>query len=160
MENRRGFEGNIPRKSTRNVRSGEEMMEVLADDVLRYELLTEQEEERLIESLRGEAMEFAIDVDNTDHPPHDENLAPEAPYTPETKGRFKKVTTEECDKFLIDNQNKNTKYKTKSDLKIFQDWAKENGEMRSLEEISAEELDGLLARMYLGKYCTWSIFKA
>ena len=72
----------------------------------------------------------------------DENDDPE-PSNSEFKERFIKVSPEECDQFLLENQNRNTKYKTKSDLKIFHDWAMETGEMRTVDQIPAEELDGL-----------------
>ena len=62
------------------------------------------------------------------------------------------MSLEDCDQFLRNNVNKNTKYKTKRDLEIFQDWAKENGEMRNLEEISARELDSFLAKMQQGNF--------
>jgi hypothetical protein len=52
---------------------------------------------------------------------------------------------------LQDNANKNTIYKTKSDMKLFYDWSQENDEMRKVEEIPHPELDMLLARFYLGK---------
>jgi hypothetical protein len=38
------------------------------------------------------------------------------------EGRFKAVAEEDTDQFLRDNINKNTNYKTKSDMKIFTDW--------------------------------------
>jgi hypothetical protein len=38
------------------------------------------------------------------------------------EGRFKAVAEEDTDQFLRDNINKNTNYKTKSDMTIFTDW--------------------------------------
>ena len=40
------------------------MMELLGNDVLRYELLSTQEQEQLENELRGEAFEFAIEVES------------------------------------------------------------------------------------------------
>ena len=149
MENQNFAERSVPvRISTRAVRSAKDMMEILADDVLRYELLSEQEQDALEEALQGEAVEFAIEVDKENAPYGSDRDEYYVPESAELKHRVIKVSSEDCEQFLRDNVNKNTKYKTKSDLKIFQDWAKEDGEMRNLEEISAQELDSLLARMY------------
>lgn len=141
------------RKSAKNVRSGEDMMEVLADDVLRYELLSEQEQRAVEEECRGEAVEFPIEVgydDSITVEINKENMNNDD--VPEQNNRFVKITSEDCDQFLQDHVNKNTKYKTKSDLKIFEDWARENGEIRNIQDIPAEDLDSLLARMYLGNF--------
>ena len=54
--------------------------------------------------------------------------------------------------FIKDNRNKNTCTKAKSDLKMFYEWALSNGEMRMIEDIPFPELDGLLARFYLGMF--------
>ena len=61
-------ERNVPDKmTTKTAHSGEDMMKILADDVLRYELfteqLTEQQESALIDGLRGDAVEFPVEVD-------------------------------------------------------------------------------------------------
>ena len=63
--------------------------------------------------------------------------------------RHKVVTLENTEHFIQDNRNKNTCTKTKSDLKMFYEWALSNGEMRIIEDIPFPELDGLLARFYL-----------
>jgi hypothetical protein len=64
--------------------------------------------------------------------------------------RYKVVTLEDTYNCIQDNRNKNTCTKTKSDLKIFYEWALSNGEMRIIEDIPFPELDELLARFYLG----------
>ena len=63
--------------------------------------------------------------------------------------RHKVVTLENTEHFIQDNRNKNTCTKTKSDLKMFYEWALSNEEMRIIEDIPFPELDGLLARFYL-----------
>ncbi|XP_071139212.1 uncharacterized protein KIAA1958-like [Mytilus edulis] len=64
--------------------------------------------------------------------------------------RYKSVTLEDTDKFLQNNKNKNTTYKTNSDLKMFYDWCRSNGNLRLVEDVPAEELDVLLSRFYIG----------
>lgn len=49
------------------------------------------------------------------------------------------------DSLLLNSVNKNTEYKTRSDLKTFYDWALENNEMRKLEDVTFQEMDNLLA---------------
>jgi carbon starvation protein CstA len=43
--------------------------------------------------------------------------------------------------FIKDNRNKNTCTKTKSDLKMFYEWALSNGEMRMIEDIILNQTD-------------------
>jgi hypothetical protein len=63
------------------------------------------------------------------------------------------VTLKDTEHFIKDNSNKNTCTKTKSDLKkMLYEWALSNGEMRIIEEIPFPEIDGLLARFYLGMF--------
>lgn len=64
--------------------------------------------------------------------------------------RFSDVSLEDTDKFLVDTVNKNTLYKTRTDVKTFQDWLIEIGEARDFKEIPPKEMDGLLARFCLG----------
>ena len=66
--------------------------------------------------------------------------------------RHKVVTLEGTEHFIKDNRNKNTCTKTKSGLKKFCEWFLSNGEMRMIEDIPFPELDGLLARLYLGMF--------
>ena len=63
--------------------------------------------------------------------------------------RFSYVSLEDTDKFLMDNINKNTAYKTKADVKIFTEWLHEMGEERPFQEVPASEMDSLLARFIL-----------
>ena len=74
------------------------------------------------------------------------------------EGCFKAVTDEDTDKFLRDNINKNTNYKTKSDMDIFTDWLRSNMEFRDVTDIPAIELDSLLARFYLRIYDLYDLF--
>ena len=56
----------------------------------------------------------------------------------------------DIDNFITDNRrNKNTTKKTQSDLKVFYRWAKPVNETRTLENISEQELDKLLAHFIL-----------
>jgi hypothetical protein len=50
------------------------------------------------------------------------------------------VFLEETDEFLANNVNKNTSYKTKSDMKIFTDWLMANNEFRDVKDIPPIEL--------------------
>ncbi|VDI12119.1 Hypothetical predicted protein [Mytilus galloprovincialis] len=64
--------------------------------------------------------------------------------------RFRSVSNEDTDEFLRKNVNKNTDYKTRSDVKTFYTWAQQVGEFRELQMIPFKELDAILARFYLG----------
>ena len=55
----------------------------------------------------------------------------------------------DIDNFMTENRNKNTTKKTQSDLNIFYRWAKSVNETRTLENISEQELDKLLAHFVL-----------
>ena len=55
----------------------------------------------------------------------------------------------DCDNFITENRNKNTTKKTQSDLNVFYRWAKSVNEARTLENISEQELDKLLAHFVL-----------
>ena len=84
--------------------------------------------------------------------PEGENPRPiNATETIQTRDkRFPEVSLEDTDKFLAENINKNTLYKTKTDMKIFQDWLVEAGEDRDFQDIPAKDMDNLLARFCLG----------
>lgn len=153
----------LQRKSDRNAVNGEDMLEVLADDLSRYDILSaisEEEEQFLIETVQGEHFDFPIRVDNQHDQEEKENspgpsraseVLPSKDASDLIPRRFVSVSADECDTFLNEHVNKNTKYKTTSDLKIFRDWARENEEYRDITDIPEKELDGLLARMYLGR---------
>ena len=55
----------------------------------------------------------------------------------------------DIDNFFTENRNKNTTKKTQSDLNVFYRWAKTVNETRTLENISEQELDKLLAHFVL-----------
>jgi len=75
---------------------------------------------------------------------------PDADDSAISNTRFPNVSLDDTDKFLLENINKNTMYKTKADVKIFKDWLMEAGEVRDFTSIPAPELDSYLARFYLG----------
>ena len=149
------------RMSDRHVKSGEDMMEVLAHDIMRYETLSEQSDlfalasalagnapndqytviELNVSAVPQVAQPTAIDKKNSEPLPDDAQ-----------EGRFKAVTDEDTDQFLRDNINNNTNYKTKSNMEMFTDWLRSNMEFRDVTDIPAVELDSLLARIYLGIY--------
>ena len=119
------------RMSDRHVKSGEDMMEVLAHDIMRYETLSEPSDLfTLAPALVGNAPNDQYTVIELNVPavpqvaqptPIDkENIEPLSEDAQE--GRFKAVAEEYTDQFLKDNINKNTNYKTKSDMTIFTDW--------------------------------------
>jgi hypothetical protein len=66
--------------------------------------------------------------------------------------RHNVVALEDTEHCIKDNSNKNTCTETKSNMKMFYEWALSNGEMRMIEDIPFSELDGLLARFYLGMF--------
>ena len=152
------FERHERRANTRRPRNGEDMLEIITNDILRYELLAEQEINEEMEYFDGTEFDHInTEVENVD-PNHasaggaddtselDHNGArPRA----ETE-RFVVMSNEDTDTFLKENVNKNTVYKTRSDLKIFKEWALANNEHREIQDIPAIELDALLARFYLG----------
>ena len=59
------------------------------------------------------------------------------------------LNDEDIDNFITENRNKNTTKKTQSDLNVFYKWAKTVNEKRTLENISEQELDKLLAHFVL-----------
>jgi len=111
---------------------GENMLELLANDLLDLEKLTDQETLHFFN-------ENEWDPSTNEIEPGSVGIA-----------RFQNVSTEDCEQFIKDNQNKNTIMKTKSDLKIFNDWKITVGEERDLENIPLSDLDNLLARFFLG----------
>ena len=138
-------------------------MDILVDDIDRYEQLSNREELlALASALAGNeaVLEVVPTLDRID--PVDVTGIPVTqtqnsvdPDNVDTSNdgvrqdRHKVVTLENTEHFIQDNRNKNTCTKTKSDLKMFYEWALSNGEMRIIEDIPFPELDGLLARFYL-----------
>jgi hypothetical protein len=148
-----------PRKSHARVKSGEDMMDVLAHDIMRYEMLSEQDEYKALASiLQGnESEDFEFELQEVQLQPLPELQAVDDQFESEDPGaqsedkernkRYVDISLQDTDKFLQDNANKNTIYMTKFDMKLFYDWAQENVEMRKVEEIPHPELDMLLARI-------------
>ena len=52
---------------------------------------------------------------------------------------FVPVSSEDCDQLLSANVNKNTKHKTNSDVSLFYLWARQNLEMRKIQDILTVE---------------------
>ena len=155
-----------PRKSDRAVKSGAEMMDILVDDIMRYESLAEMDEMMALDTLiHGDKVEntgnvvelvevtpisiMEVSASDVQGLVETEEVLPQVSDT-ESNTRYKPVTLEDTDKFLMDNRNKNTTYKTNSDLRMFYDWCRSNGELRLIEDVPAEELDTLLSRFYIG----------
>lgn len=135
-------------------------MDVLAHDIMRYEMLSVQDEYKAFASvLQGNESED-FEMQEVQLQPLPELQAVDDQFESEDPGaqseekernkRYVDISLQDTAKFLQDNANKNTIYKTKSDMKLFYDWAQENDEMRKVEEIPHPELDMLLARFQLG----------
>ena len=63
--------------------------------------------------------------------------------------RYREVTEAETFNFVESMKNANTKAKTMSDLKKFNEWLLSVGEERSIETITPEDLDLYMARFFL-----------
>ena len=85
---------------------------------------------------------FGLDFFNDD-----ELLLTETDLTEQTE--IGQLNNEDIDNFITENRNKNTTKKTQSDLNVFYRWAKTVNETRTLENISEQELDKLLAHFVL-----------
>ena len=80
----------------------------------------------------------------------DELLLTETDLTEQTEQtEIGQLNDEDIDNFITENRNKNTTKKTQSDLNVFYRWAKTVNETRTLENISEQELDKLLAHFVL-----------
>lgn len=66
-----------------------------------------------------------------------------------TSNRFSIATAQNLEDLREKSRNKNTKKSTQTWLKVFDAWRNERGEPRKLEEIPAEELDGVLCRFFV-----------
>ena len=124
-------------------------MRILADDFSRYELLTPEKTEFVLEEVEGHSM-FPIQLPLEDEGPDGSVSDDTSNSSVHEYERFVLVFPEDCDQFLSANVNKNTKHKTNSDVYLFYLWARQSLEMRKIQDIPTVELDGLLARMYLG----------
>ncbi|VDI00501.1 Hypothetical predicted protein [Mytilus galloprovincialis] len=98
-----------------------------------------------------ELHEIEVNRLNNDNNNNDEGDPTETHEQRDTgSSRFRSVSNEDTDEFLRKNVNKNTDYKTRSDVKTFYTWAQQVGEFRELQMIPFKELDAILARFYLG----------
>ena len=80
----------------------------------------------------------------------DELLLTEIDLTEQTEQtEIGQLNDEDIDNFITENWNKNTTEKTESDLNVFYRWAKTVNKTRTLENISEQELDKLLAHFVL-----------
>ena len=97
-----------------------------------------------VTGIRVAQTQNSVDPDNVDTS-NDEGVR---------QDRHKVVTLEDTEHFIKNNskKKKNTCTKTKSDLKMFYEWALSNGKMRMIEDIPFPEIDGLLAKFYLGMF--------
>ena len=137
--------------------SEEEMMDIVVDDIDRYEQLSNREELlALASALAGNeaVLEVVPTLDRID--PIDVTGIPVAQtqnyVDPDNVDTSNDEGVRQDRHVIKDNRNKNTCTKTKSDLKMFYEWALSNGEMRMTEDIPFPELDGLLAKIILGMF--------
>jgi hypothetical protein len=144
------------------------MMDIPVVDIDRYEQLSNREELLSLASAlagNGAVLEVVptlalIDHVNVTGIPVAQTQTSVDPFNVDTSNdecvrqdRHTVVTLKDTEHFIKDNSNKNTCTKTKSDLKkMLYEWALSNGEMRIIEEIPFPEIDGLLARFYLGMF--------
>ena len=132
----------LKRKSDKYAKNGEEMMDILVDDIDRYEQLSNREELLALASAlagNGAVLEVVptldridpVDVTGTPVAQTQNSVDPDNVDTSNDEGvrqdRHKVVTLEDTEHFIKDNRNKNTCTKTKSDLKMFYEWALSNG---------------------------------
>lgn len=119
------------------LKEGEFILEMLANDLLELEQLAENTARNFGGDAGGEQLgESDNDYISIDDQPAD-------------RPRFATVNDEDTMSFIEENRNKNTIYKTNSDLKIFKEWLASVRETRPLESIPPPELDNLLARFFL-----------
>jgi hypothetical protein len=133
------------------------MMDILVNDIDRYEQLSNRKELLALASAlagNGAVLEVVPTLDRID--PVEVTGIPVAQtqdsVDPDNVDTSNDEGVRQDRYFIKDNRNKNTCTKTKSDLKMFYEWALSNGEMRMIEDIPFPELDGLLARFYLGMF--------
>ena len=110
---------------------GEHILELLANDLMEIDQLSHMDNEH---SVNIERLDFDTSFDAAET---------------ETGARFRVVSEDDCDLFIKENENKNTMYKTRSDVKLFNDWKSSISEERDIVDIQASELDSLLARFFL-----------
>ena len=93
-------------------------MRILADDFSRYELLTPEKTEFVLEEVEGHSM-FPIQLSLEDERPDGSVSDDTSNSSVHEYERFVLVSPEDCDQFLSANVNKNTKHKTNSDVNLF-----------------------------------------
>ena len=93
-------------------------MRILADYLSRYEPLTPEKTESVLEEVEGHSM-FPIHLPLEDGRPDGTVSDDTSNSSVHEYERFVPVSTEDCDQFLTANVNKNTKYKTNSDVNLF-----------------------------------------
>ena len=121
----------------------------ILDVLSRYELLTPEKTESILEEVEGHSM-FPIQLPLEDRRPGGTVSDDTGNSSVQVYERFVPVSSKDCDQFLSANVNKNTKHKTNGDVNLFYLWARQNLEVRKITDIPTAELDSLLARMYLG----------
>jgi hypothetical protein len=148
------------RRPNRSLRNSDEVMDALVDDYFRYDELAQMEAEAIRMNIRKEetSMYEYVEVDPLNLP-NDLTSDLDERHSNDDDGaekenvpnkRFRMVTDDDTDKFLEESVNRNTKSKTKSDMKIITDFLSSVGEKRNPDEIPAKELDSIMARFFLG----------
>ncbi|KAJ8307669.1 hypothetical protein KUTeg_014779 [Tegillarca granosa] len=140
-------------------------MDVLVEDIFRYERLAEQSGE--LESVqevecpkdilgiinRNDSATLisvpGVDVYKSDVEFNIKNATTDnTNISTDYSGRFVHFTEGDAEEFMAKNVNKNTKYKTSSDIKLFKEFLNELREVREPETIPPKELDNYIARFY------------
>ena len=134
-------------------------MDILVDDIMRYESLVEMDEMISLDTLihgdkvenPGSVVELVLVTPISIYLPF-AGVSPNGTQVSDTESnkRYKPVILEDTDKCLMDNRNKNTTYKSNSDLRMFYDLCRSNRELRLIEDVPAEQLDTSLSRFYIG----------
>lgn len=142
-----------------SIKSGAEMMDILVDDIMRYESLVEMDEMISLDTLihgdkvenPGSVVKLVLVTPISIYLPF-AGVSPNGTQVSDTESnkRYKPVILEDTDKCLMDNRNKNTTYKSNSDLRMFYDLCRSNRELRLIEDVPAEQLDTSLSRFYIG----------
>jgi len=117
---------------------GEHILELLANDLMELDQLTHMDNEH---SENIESLDFDTSFGAAES---------------ETGARFRVVSEDDCDLFIKENTNKNTMYKTRSDVKLFNDWKSSIGEERDIVDIQA--LSWILCLPYFFCVCTKKLF--
>ena len=145
------------RKTDKYAKTAEDMLDILAHGIMRYEMLTDNKEiQAFAFVLQGETVEkfslVEIVVGNEIENSSEIEKLSEVGAQEDDKenhiaktARFQNFSLDDTDSFLLNSVSKNTEYKTRSDLKTFYDWAFENNDMRKLEDATFQEMDNLLA---------------